>query len=327
MFPAGRTSRQFRTRAPLPATPAATAIATPASISMPATRWSRPSSRWRGRRVAAGADAELGGFGGAVRPQGGRASRPAPGRLHRRRRHQAQARHRGRQARHGRHRPRRHVRQRPGRAGRRAALLPRLLRHRQARGRRCARRSSPGIAEGCREAGCALVGGETAEMPGMYAAGDYDLAGFAVGAVERDALIAGGDDRAGRRGARPRLVGRAFQRLLAGAAHGRGVEGCGWDAPAPFARTTTLAEALLAPTRIYVKRGAGAAARAAWLKALAHITGGGLVENVPRVLPDDVAAELDASAGRCRRSSAGSQGRAASPTPRCCASSIAASAW
>jgi phosphoribosylformylglycinamidine cyclo-ligase len=149
-----------------------------------------------------------------------------------------------------------------------------------------------GIAEGCRQAGCALVGGETAEMPGMYAAGDYDLAGFAVGAVEREGLIDGGSVAAG-----DVVLGLASAGL-----HSNGfslvrtvVEAAGlrYDAPAPFDPARSLGEALLAPTRIYV-RSCLAVARGSRVKALAHITGGGLYENIPRVLPAGFAAALDA---------------------------------
>ena len=140
-----------------------------------------------------------------------------------------------------------------------------------------------GIAEGCRLAGCALVGGETAEMPGMYAEGDYDLAGFAVGAAERGPLLPA-TARGWRRRARPRQRRRAFQRLLAGAPHRRGERGRRGTRPAPFAPANQLAAALMAPTRIYVKP-LLALHRAGLLRAAAHITGGGLPGNVPRVLP------------------------------------------
>ena len=140
-----------------------------------------------------------------------------------------------------------------------------------------------GIARGCREAGCALIGGETAEMPGMYAEGDYDLAGFAVGAVERDSVVTGRDV----------APGDAVLGIAASGVHSNGFSlvrrivartGLGWDAPAPFAPDQSLAAALLTPTRIYV-RGALALCRARLAKSMAHITGGGLVENVPRVVP------------------------------------------
>jgi phosphoribosylformylglycinamidine cyclo-ligase len=151
-----------------------------------------------------------------------------------------------------------------------------------------------GMAAGCREAGCAIVGGETAEMPGFYAAGDYDLAGFAVGAVERDRLLTGADVSAG-----DLLLGlessgvhsngfSLVRRLLADHA-------ARLDRPAPFAPALPLGEALLTPTRIYVK-GCLAAHAAGTLKALAHITGGGLDENLPRVLPVGLQAVLDGAA-------------------------------
>ena len=149
-----------------------------------------------------------------------------------------------------------------------------------------------GIAEGCRLAGCALVGGETAEMPGMYAAGDYDLAGFSVGAAERDALL-------------PRDVapGDAILGLASSGVHSNGFSlvrriveagNAGWSAPAPFAAGQTLGEALMAPTRIYVKS-VLALHRAGLLKAAAHITGGGLPGNLPRVLPEGMCAVIDAA--------------------------------
>ena len=149
-----------------------------------------------------------------------------------------------------------------------------------------------GIAEGCRQAGCALVGGETAEMPGMYAPGDYDLAGFAVGAVERNGLIDGsrvaaGDVILGLGSAGVHSNGFSLVRKI--------VEGAGlsYDDDAPFDPGRRLGETLLTPTRIYVKS-CLAATRGGQVKALAHITGGGLLENIPRVLPESLAAELDA---------------------------------
>nr|WP_245651139.1 phosphoribosylformylglycinamidine cyclo-ligase [Paramagnetospirillum marisnigri] len=151
-----------------------------------------------------------------------------------------------------------------------------------------------GIAEGCRQAGCALVGGETAEMPGMYAKGDYDLAGFSVGAAERGQLlpvedVAEGDVLLGLASSGVHSNGYSLVRRI--------VEkgGLSYDAAAPFAPGAKLGEALLEPTRIYVKS-CLAAIRAGTVKALAHITGGGLIENVPRVLPEGVVAEIDGSA-------------------------------
>jgi len=147
-----------------------------------------------------------------------------------------------------------------------------------------------GIAEGCRQAGCALVGGETAEMPGMYGNGDYDLAGFAVGAAERDSLlprdVSPGDTLLGL--ASSGLHSNAFslvRRIVART-------GLPWTAPAPFAPGVTLGRALMTPTRIYVKS-VLALHRAGLLKAAAHITGGGLPGNVPRVLPDGMVAALE----------------------------------
>ncbi len=151
-----------------------------------------------------------------------------------------------------------------------------------------------GIAEGCRQAGCALIGGETAEMPGMYGSGDYDLAGFSVGAAERGRLLDGTGCAAG-----DVLIG-----LASSGVHSNGFSlvrrvvekaGLGYDDAAPFAPGQTLGEALLTPTRIYVKS-CLAAIRAGHVKALAHITGGGFWENIPRVLPDHLAAELEVSA-------------------------------
>ena len=151
-----------------------------------------------------------------------------------------------------------------------------------------------GVAEGCRQAGCALIGGETAEMPDMYGAGEYDPAGFAVGAVERDTLL-------------PRDTVATGDRLLGLASNGlhsngfslvrRIVEDQGLDYgdPAPFDFGASLGQALLEPTRIYVKSCLATLAGGG-LKALAHITGGGLLENLPRVLPNDTAAEIDAGA-------------------------------
>jgi phosphoribosylformylglycinamidine cyclo-ligase len=151
-----------------------------------------------------------------------------------------------------------------------------------------------GIAEGCRIAGCALIGGETAEMPGMYADGDYDLAGFAVGAVERGQALDGQNIVAG-----DIVIG-----LPSSGVHSNGYSlvrklveqsGLAWDAPAPFEPTRTLGAALLTPTEIYVQP-ALKLVRAGAVKGFAHITGGGLTENIPRVLPDGLGVKLDANA-------------------------------
>lgn len=149
-----------------------------------------------------------------------------------------------------------------------------------------------GIAKGCKEAGCALLGGETAEMPGLYAQGDYDLAGFAVGAVERDELLPRKDLEAG----------DVVLALPSSGVHANGfslvrrvVEQAGLRLrdPAPFTGGKTLGQALLTPTRIYVRQLLETIRETHAVKALAHITGGGLTENIPRVLPEDVAAEID----------------------------------
>jgi len=149
-----------------------------------------------------------------------------------------------------------------------------------------------GIAEGCREAGCALIGGETAEMPGLYAAGDYDLAGFSVGAVERAKLLPRTDLEAG----------DAILALPSSGVHSNGFSlvrrvversGLGWASPAPFAKGKTLGEALITPTRIYVRPLLQVLRETNGIKALAHITGGGLTENIPRVMPDTLAAEIN----------------------------------
>jgi phosphoribosylformylglycinamidine cyclo-ligase len=149
-----------------------------------------------------------------------------------------------------------------------------------------------GIAEGCVQSGCALIGGETAEMPGMYHDGDFDLAGFAVGAMERGgdlpAGVAAGDILLGLASNGVHSNGYSFVRKVVE------LSGLGWDAPSPFS-DGTLGEALLAPTRLYVKQ-ALAAIRAGGVHALAHITGGGLTENPPRVLPEGLACEIDLGA-------------------------------
>jgi phosphoribosylformylglycinamidine cyclo-ligase len=157
-----------------------------------------------------------------------------------------------------------------------------------------AERVIAGIAEGCRQAGCALIGGETAEMPGMYADGDYDLAGFCVGAVERDQALTGNRVKAG-----DMILG-----LASSGVHSNGYSlvrrlaaDRGWklDRPALFDQEVLLIDALMAPTRIYV-RSLLPEVRAGRIAALAHITGGGLLENIPRVLPEGLHARIDADA-------------------------------
>jgi phosphoribosylformylglycinamidine cyclo-ligase len=149
-----------------------------------------------------------------------------------------------------------------------------------------------GIAEGCRIAGCALIGGETAEMPGMYHDKDYDLAGFAVGAAERGTLLPRADV----------VPGDTLVAIASSGVHSNGfslvrkiveISGIDWYLPAPFDPGRTLSGALLAPTRIYVKPILSALKAGIPIKALAHITGGGFIDNIPRVLPDTVAAHVD----------------------------------
>src|ERR1700754_874902 len=151
-----------------------------------------------------------------------------------------------------------------------------------------------GIARACRESGCALIGGETAEMPGLYAKGDFDLAGFAVGAVERDAIL----PKTGTMKAGDVLVGAASSGV-----HSNGYSlvrkvveksGLTLDAPSPFSPGKSLGEALLTPTRLYV-RAALEAMQTGGVKGLAHITGGGITDNLPRCLPEELDAEVDLS--------------------------------
>ena len=155
-----------------------------------------------------------------------------------------------------------------------------------------ARRVVAGIAAGCQAAGCALIGGETAEMPGMYRGGDYDLAGFAVGAVERTRIlprtdIAAGDVVLGLASSGLHSNGYSLVRRIVSEA------GASYDGRAPFDPLKSLGEALLEPTIIYVKPLLRLLRESSEVKALAHITGGGLLENVPRVLPAGMAVEID----------------------------------
>ena len=149
-----------------------------------------------------------------------------------------------------------------------------------------------GIAAGCELAGCALIGGETAEMPGIYQHDDYDLAGFAVGAAERAQLLPRNDVR----------VGDIVLGIASSGVHSNGFSlvrkvaeqaGLKWDAPAPFDRTRKLGPAVLTPTRIYVKSCLAAIRETGAVKALAHITGGGFPDNIPRVLPKGLGVRLD----------------------------------
>ena len=148
-----------------------------------------------------------------------------------------------------------------------------------------------GIAKACREAGCALIGGETAEMPGLYKAGDYDLAGFAVGAVERDEVlprgVTAGDVVLGLASSGPHSNAYSLARKVVE------LSGLAWSAPCPFVLGVTLGEALLTPTRIYVRSCLAAIRQTGGVKALAHITGGGFTDNIPRVLPKDLSVRID----------------------------------
>lgn len=152
-----------------------------------------------------------------------------------------------------------------------------------------------GIAEGCRDSGCALIGGETAEMPGLYKDGDYDLAGFAVGAAERGTLLPSKDIAAG-----DAIVG-----LASSGVHSNGFSlvrkvveqsGLSFESSAPFSPVMTLGGALLAPTRLYVKSCLRAIRETGAVKGLAHITGGGFTDNIPRVLPKHLGARINLAA-------------------------------
>lgn len=156
-----------------------------------------------------------------------------------------------------------------------------------------AREVIAGIAEGCKQAGCVLLGGETAEMPGMYRRGDYDLAGFALGACEREELLPRGNIRAG-----DRLFGLASDGFHANGfsllRHVLKRHGMGYGDPFPPDERRCIGEVLLRPTRIYAGSLAGAMEKTGAVKSLAHITGGGLVDNIPRALPETLSVELDA---------------------------------
>jgi phosphoribosylformylglycinamidine cyclo-ligase len=149
-----------------------------------------------------------------------------------------------------------------------------------------------GISIGCREAGCALIGGETAEMPGVYQGEDYDLAGFAVGAVERDAILPRSDIQ----------EGDVILGLASSGVHSNGYSlvrkviektGLPWEAPSPFTTGQSLGDAILTPTRIYVKACIAAIRETNAVKGMAHITGGGFPDNIPRILPKGLGARID----------------------------------
>lgn len=149
-----------------------------------------------------------------------------------------------------------------------------------------------GIAEGCRQSGCALIGGETAEMPGMYEGDDFDLAGFVVGAAERGGLLPNegemrtGDVLIGLPSSGPHSNGYSLIRKIVA------LSGLSWDAPAPFAQNQSLAESLLTPTKIYVCT-LMPLIRQGLIKGLAHITGGGITDNIPRMLPEHLSPKVD----------------------------------
>ena len=158
-----------------------------------------------------------------------------------------------------------------------------------------AREVIAGIADGCRQAGCALIGGETAEMPGMYQGGDYDLAGFAVGAVERKKVLPRDDVKAGDvilglASTGPHSNGYSLIRRIVAKS------GLKLTDDAPFAKGKSVAQALLTPTRIYVKSLLKVIRKGNSVKALAHITGGGFTENIPRVLPKGTIAQINLDA-------------------------------
>jgi phosphoribosylformylglycinamidine cyclo-ligase len=149
-----------------------------------------------------------------------------------------------------------------------------------------------GISDGCRQAGCALIGGETAEMPGLYHGDDYDLAGFAVGAVERGDILPRADI----------AIGDTIIGLASSGVHSNGFSlvrkvvaqsGLAWSAPAPFSPGISLGEAILTPTRIYVKSCLAAIRETKAVKGLAHLTGGGFPDNIPRVLPKGLGARIN----------------------------------
>ena len=152
-----------------------------------------------------------------------------------------------------------------------------------------------GIAQGCQEAGCALIGGETAEMPGMYEGEDFDLAGFVVGAVERGAMLPrhadmqSGDILIGIASSGPHSNGYSLIRKIVD------LSGLSWEAQSPFSDNQTLAQALLTPTRLYIAS-VLPLIRKGHIKGLAHITGGGLTDNTPRMLPKSLSPEIDMNA-------------------------------
>lgn len=185
-----------------------------------------------------------------------------------------------------------------------------------------AERVVAGVAHGCELAGCALIGGETAEMPGMYPEGEYDLAGFAVGIVEKDEAIDGksikaGDVVLGLASSGPHSNGFSLIRKVVE------VTNTPWDMPLDG---RTLADCVMEPTRIYVKQVLNVM-KSVTIKGMAHITGGGLIENVPRVLPENTQAVIHADSWTRPQSLTGCKKLATLIPMKCTESSITASAW
>jgi len=184
-----------------------------------------------------------------------------------------------------------------------------------------------GIAEGCKQSGCALIGGETAEMPGMYDGDDFDLAGFVVGAAERGSLLPLSDDM---------QAGDILIGLTSSGPHSNGyslirkvveVSGLAWDSPCPFDKDKTVAEALLTPTRLYVKS-LVPLIKTGKIKGLAHITGGGITDNVPRMLPERLVPTIDIlPLGPALQSSNGFKKPGTLKKLKCVAPLIAELAW
>ena len=243
------------------------------------------SARSLARTRRSGAGAELGGFGGLFDLKAAGFVDPILVAANDGVGTKVEDRDRERRIRHDRHRPGGDVRQRHCRSRRRAIVFLGLFCIRQARRGRRRPPLCRSIAEGCAQSGCALIGGETAEMPGLYASGDFDIAGFAVGAAERGTLLP-------RPGLKP---GDLVFGLPSSGVHSNGFSlvrrivaryGLGWDAPAPFDPSRSLAAALLTPTRLYVRPLLQALKRTRGIHALAHITGGGYPDNLPRVLDE-----------------------------------------